>query len=60
MDAHKQLAGILVRGRVPWSKGLVGLVGDVIEGRHCVCLWGEKRGTKGTLAQTEHEFLHYG
>ena len=34
-DARKQLAGILVRGRVPRSEGLVGLVDDVVEGGHC-------------------------
>ena len=55
-DAREQLAGILVRGRVPRSEGLVGLVDDVVEGGHLVlCLWGGKRGT---LAGTEHEFLH--
>ena len=34
-DAREQLAGILVRGRVPRGEGLVGLVDDVV---HCVCL----------------------
>jgi hypothetical protein len=37
-DAREQLAGILVRGRVPRSECLVGLVDDVVEGGHCVCL----------------------
>jgi hypothetical protein len=34
VDAHKQLAGILVRGCMPRSEGLVGLVDDVVEGGH--------------------------
>lgn len=34
MNRHKELEGILVRGCVKRREGLVGLVNDVVEGRH--------------------------
>ena len=49
VDAHKQLAGILVRGRVPRSEGLVGLVDDVVEGGHLVLSLGDHKAAPWSL-----------